>query len=91
MGSLFLLLRIEVADPMSDTLHSESMATSLFCRIGYHKFGSWEDRTVDTGNNESAKSPKHEIRRARFCQRCRLEQTDYSPQVGMLITPPDQN
>jgi hypothetical protein len=62
------------------------MGTSLLCRLGYHKFSPWEEKTLD--RPVSQRSPRRESRRIRRCGRCGLEHTDYSPQEGMLMSPP---
>jgi hypothetical protein len=64
------------------------MATSLLCRMGYHKFAPWQNVEVASASADSTRSPRRQMRRMRRCSRCGLEHTDYSPQEGMQVSPP---
>ena len=70
------------------TLSNASMSAPLLCRLGYHKFGPWENVPFDRDAHGSSRSPRREDRRRRRCSRCGLEHSDYSPQEGMQVTPP---
>jgi hypothetical protein len=66
------------------------MAVSLLCRLGYHRFGAWEEIEFARAGIQSVRSPRRDMRRVRRCSRCGLEHTDYSPQEGMQVSPPGQ-
>ena len=65
------------------------MGTSLLCRMGYHKFGAWEEKIIAGQEEGGSRSPRKLTHKIRRCARCGLEHTDYSPQRGMQVSPPE--
>ena len=64
------------------------MKIPLLCRLGYHRFGSWQKEEIEDGTETSFRSPQRRTFRVRTCSACGLGHRDYSPQIGMLVTPP---
>jgi hypothetical protein len=64
------------------------MSTRLLCRLGYHRLGAWKEESLKEGSGGSSRTPRKRIVRVRTCTACGLSYREYSPQIGMLVSPP---